>query len=66
MLNDAILEKIFSHPEMQKIPVGAQATAVHVFEEILEEAQEVKPDVRLSEFLSGADADESSEYVSGF
>lgn len=61
MLSDFLLEKIFSHPEMQKIPVGCQATAVHVFEEILEEAQEVRPDVQLSEFLSGSDA----EYVSG-
>lgn len=43
MFSDFILEKIFSHPEMQKIPVGTQATSVHVFEEILEDILEVNP-----------------------
>lgn len=28
MFTDEFLEKIFSHPEMQKIPIGTQATAV--------------------------------------
>ena len=41
MFSDEILEKIFAHEEMQKIPVGTQATAVHVFEEILEDILEV-------------------------
>lgn len=36
MFSDSILEKIFSHEEMQKIPVGTQATAVRAFEEVLE------------------------------
>lgn len=43
MFSDAILEKIFAHKEMQKIPVGCQSTAVHVFEEILEDILEVNP-----------------------
>lgn len=43
MFSDEILEKIFAHEEMQKIPVGTQATAVHVFEEILEDILEVNP-----------------------
>lgn len=43
MFNDSTLEKIFAHEEMQKIPVGTQATAVHVFEEILEDILEVNP-----------------------
>lgn len=43
MFSDKILDNIFSHKEMQKIPVGAQATAVHVFEEILEDILEVNP-----------------------
>lgn len=43
MLSDTILEKIFAHEEMQKIPVGCQSTAVHVFEEILEDILEVNP-----------------------
>ena len=36
MFTDEFLEKIFSHPEMQKIPIGCQSTAVHVFQEVLE------------------------------
>lgn len=43
MFSDETLEKFFSHKEMQKIPVGTQATAVHVFEEILEDILEVNP-----------------------
>lgn len=43
MFSDFILEKIFSHPEIQTIPIGTQATAVHVFEEILEDILEVNP-----------------------
>lgn len=48
MFTDAVLEKIFAHPEMQKIPVGTQATAVHVFEEILEDRLEENPYEQLS------------------
>lgn len=56
MFSDAILEKIFAHEEMQKIPVGCQSTAVHVFEEILEDILEVNPYEQLSTlFLSTAD-----------
>lgn len=43
MFSDEILEKIFAHEEMQKIPVGCQSTAVHVLEEILEDILEVNP-----------------------
>lgn len=43
MFNDEFLEKIFAHPEMQKIPVGCQSTAVHVFGEVLEDILEVNP-----------------------
>ena len=43
MFSDEILEKIFAHEEMQKIPVGCKSTAVHVFEEILEDILEVNP-----------------------
>lgn len=43
MFSDEILEKIFAHEEMQKIPIGCQSTAVHVFEEILENILEVNP-----------------------
>ena len=37
MFNDAILEKIFSDPEMQTIPVGAQSTMIRIIARILEE-----------------------------
>lgn len=43
MFSDEILEKIFVHKEMQKIPVGCQSTAIHVFKEILEDILEVNP-----------------------
>lgn len=56
MFNDSILEKIFAHDEMQKIPVGCQSTAVHVFEEILEDILEENPYEQLSTlFLSTTD-----------
>lgn len=51
MFNDDFLCKIFAHEEMQKIPIGTQATAVHVFEEILENMLEVNPYVAVSELL---------------
>lgn len=59
MLNDLILEKIFAHEEMQKIPVGCQSTAVHVFEEILEDILEENPYEQLSSLLIPATTDES-------
>lgn len=43
MFSDEILEKIFAHEEMQRIPVGCQSTAVHVFEEILEDILKENP-----------------------
>ncbi len=52
MLNDEILERIFANKEMQKIPIGTQATAVSVFERVLEEIKEEKPYVNVSELLT--------------
>lgn len=37
MFSDEILEKIFSDPEAQTVPIGAQSTMVHVIEKVLEE-----------------------------
>lgn len=37
MFNDVILEKIFSDPEVQQIPIGAQSTMIGVIAKILEE-----------------------------
>ena len=52
MLNDEILERIFANKEMQKIPIGTQATAVSVFEHVLEEVKGEKPYVNVSELLT--------------
>lgn len=51
MFSDEVLEKIFAHKEMQKIPVGTQATAVHVFNEILEDRLEENPYATISELF---------------
>lgn len=58
MLTDVVLEKIFAHKEMQKIPIGCQSTAVHVFEEILEDRLEENPYVSLSELFVPTATDE--------
>lgn len=55
MFIDAVLEKFFSHEEMQKIPIGCQSTAVHVFEEILEDILEENPYAGISELLATND-----------
>lgn len=52
MFSNEVLEKIFAHPEMQKIPIGCQSTAVHVFQEVLEKEVEENPDATISELLS--------------
>lgn len=59
MFNALILEKFFSHEEMQKIPVGCQSTAVRVFEEILEDILEVNPYGAISDLFVSATTDES-------
>lgn len=51
-MKDEILEKIFSHPEMQKIPIGCQSTAVTVFTEIIRDIVEENQDGKLSDLLS--------------
>lgn len=51
MLKDEVLERIFAHEEMQKIPIGAQSTAVKAFEDVLVSMKEENPDGKLSELL---------------
>lgn len=58
MFSDLILEKIFAHPEMQKIPIGAQATAVNVFEEVMEDILEVNPYATVQSLFESAADDE--------
>ena len=48
MFSDEILEKIFEHPESQKVPIGYQSTMIRVVEEVLEEMG-VKLDAAISE-----------------
>ena len=52
MIKDEILEKIFSNKEMQTIPIGTQATAVSVFEYVLEELRKENPYASLSELFA--------------
>ena len=49
MLKDEILEKIFANKEMQTIPIGTQATAVSVFENVFEELRKENPYATLSD-----------------
>lgn len=51
MLSDDFLTKIFSNEEMQKIPIGAQSTAVHAMEEVLEQIKEENPYGSISELF---------------
>ena len=51
MLSDDFLTRIFSNEEMQKIPIGAQSTAVHAFEEVLEEIRKENPYGAISELF---------------
>lgn len=59
MFNDLILEKIFAHEEMQRIPIGCQSTAVHVFEEILEDILKENPYECISTLFIPTTTDES-------
>ena len=52
MFDDKILEKLFGHPEMQKIPVGCQSTAVSAFDDILDEIRKENPYATISELFS--------------
>lgn len=62
MFTDEFLEKIFAHTEMQKIPIGTQATAVKAFEEVIEEIKEENPYANLAELLSEPDSGISTEF----
>lgn len=51
MFTDGVLEKIFSRPELRKIPIDYQSTMIHAIEEALEDILEENPYVSLSELL---------------
>lgn len=52
MFTDEFLERIFANNEMQKITIGCQSTAVHAFQEVLEDIKEENPYADLSTILS--------------
>lgn len=52
MLKDEVMERIFAHSEMQKIPIGCQSTAVKVFTDVLEDLVEENEYATISELLS--------------
>ena len=62
-MKDEVLEKIFAHTEMQKIPIGCQSTAVKAISEVLEQIKEENPYATLSELFESTDTG-SSAYVS--
>ncbi len=55
MDNDTLLlQKIYSHPEMRKIPVGYYSVVAHVIEDILKDIQ------KNNNFVKKGDANEQS------
>ena len=52
MLNDYVLEKIFSSKEAKNVPIGYQATMVSVFDEVLEEIKGENQNADFSAILS--------------
>lgn len=52
MFNDEFLEKIFGKEEMQKIPIGTQATSVSVFEQVLKEVMEENQYAAISDLFA--------------
>ncbi len=40
MFDDELLDKIFSHPEVQKVPLVYQSIMVHAVEDALEEKED--------------------------
>ena len=52
MLKDEILEKLFAHPEIQKIPIGHQESIIRAYTEILEQKREENPYDTISELFS--------------
>lgn len=54
-MKDEVLERIFSHQEMQTIPLGAQSTAVKAISEVLEQIKEENPYATVSELFEPTD-----------
>lgn len=61
MFTDGVLEKIFSRPELRKIPIGYQSTIIHAIEGTFEDILEENPYVTVSELLGSTNAEPVSE-----
>jgi hypothetical protein len=51
-MSNEFLERVFMHPDMSKIPLGTQATALHVFQEVLEDMVKENPNADVQSLLS--------------
>lgn len=51
LFKESFIEKIFANDDMQSIPIGAQSTAVHAIENILNEIREENPDATIYELF---------------
>lgn len=54
-MKDEVLERIFSHPEMQKIPLGSQSTALSAFIDVLKKMVEENSYVTINELFESSD-----------
>lgn len=61
MFSGGVLERIFSRPELHKIPIDYQSTVIHAVEEALEDILEENPYVTISELLGSTNAEPISE-----
>jgi hypothetical protein len=51
LLRKSFVQRIFENDDMQSIPIGAQSTAVHAIEDILNEIREENPDATIYELF---------------
>ena len=60
-MKDEVLERIFAHKEMQKIPLGAQSTAVKAISDVLEQIKEENPYATVSDLFESTDTSSSTD-----
>ena len=56
MLNDEILEKILTHPNMREFCFHQQTEIINMLDDILKQMKEERPYATISELLCGANA----------
>lgn len=59
-MNDEILEELFNDVQMQTLPIGAQCTAINVFERFLMRKVKENEYGTISELLSTTDTELSA------